>query len=155
MDPSQSDDSDLDEQLFKKLHITGNMDDYEITNAKTWNDEPIKKPSHENTKPRVAKRTVTCRYWARNDTCKYTSETCPFLHERAGVSDKDMAHTKVVTKKRSFAKLLKAFTVADLSLPDTSPRIENCKYVASYNLTDISTNTILVPGMFGRLIESL
>jgi hypothetical protein len=44
-------------------------------------------------------------------------------------------------------KLVKVIKVSDLSNVETSPKIERCEYVASYNWLDLKYPTILVPGM--------
>ena len=44
--------------------------------------------------------------------------------------------------------LIKAVNLSDLSKAETSPRIERCEYLASYNWLDQSKHpTILIPGM--------
>jgi hypothetical protein len=51
-------------------------------------------------------------------------------------------------------KLIKVVNVADLPNVETSPKIERCEYLASYNWFDRSNYpTILVPGMHSSLVE--
>jgi hypothetical protein len=51
-------------------------------------------------------------------------------------------------------KLIKVVNVSDLHTVETSPKIERCEYLASYNwLDDPKYPTILVPGMHSSLVE--
>jgi hypothetical protein len=51
-------------------------------------------------------------------------------------------------------KLVKVVNVADLPDMETSPKIERCEYLASYNwLSHSNYPTILVPGMHSSLVE--
>jgi len=50
--------------------------------------------------------------------------------------------------------LIKVVNVSDLPNVETSPKIERCEYVVSYNWLDRPEYpTILVPGMYSSLIK--
>ncbi|KAL8896792.1 MAG: hypothetical protein Q9192_002914, partial [Flavoplaca navasiana] len=74
-------------------------------------DEPLDIPEEEDIAdhlPTVSgKKHLTCFYWAKNGTCRYTSDECAYAHYNTGIVAHDPMHTQnVITEKESNAKEL-------------------------------------------------
>ncbi|KAL9035079.1 MAG: hypothetical protein Q9180_005049 [Flavoplaca navasiana] len=74
-------------------------------------DEPLDIPEEEDVAdhlPAVSgKKHLTCFYWAKNGTCRYTSDECAYAHYNTGIVAHDPMHTQnVITEKESNAKEL-------------------------------------------------
>ncbi|KAL8835429.1 MAG: hypothetical protein Q9205_002665 [Flavoplaca limonia] len=74
-------------------------------------DEPLDIPEEEDIAdhlPAVSgKKHLTCFYWAKNGTCRYTSDECAYAHYNTGIVAHDPMHTQnVITEKEVNAKEL-------------------------------------------------
>lgn len=141
--------------------------DFESSNAAEWNDEAddSSQLGHPITNQDERKPT-TCRFWAKNNSCKYTRESCKYLHEhtsesaarnfnnyRRGDRKYDQQYKETWKEQRS-GKLVNALKVLNLPKVEIPTTIEDCEYLASYNLVDHSTRPkILVPGTYTVLLQ--
>jgi hypothetical protein len=98
-------------------------------------------------------RTKICWFWANDGKCNYAAENCKYLHEHIaeGLAPRP---AKISLPARdgvedwASGKLIKVVNVSDLLNLETSPKIDRCEYLASYNWLDYPQYpTILVPGI--------
>jgi len=134
--------------------------DFESINAAEWNDEADDSSQFElSMTSQNERKPTTCRFWAKNNSCRYTNESCKYLHEhtaesaaknftnyRRGNENYDHPYKETWNEQRS-GKLINVLEVLSLPKVETLPKIEGCDYLASYNWLDHSTRRkILVPG---------
>jgi hypothetical protein len=143
-------------------HKSFDTSDFESTNAAEWNDESADGSEPEEQTTRYSERKpITCRFWAKNGSCRYTKESCKFLHEYTAESPTPNStdyrrsnrvydlFNKEPWREQPSGKLINILEVLELPTVEVAPKIERCEYLASYNwLYHSLCPTILVPGMY-------